>query len=103
MRPITLTGDIKQAFIQIRIRQEHRDTLRCHSITDRTTQEVQVLRFTRAVFGLVQSPSLLGDTLEHYLNQFAKEYPEIVEEIKTNLYVDDIIVGGETIPKRNYH
>ena len=42
-----------------------------------------------------QSPFLLGGTLEHDLNQFAREYPEIVEEIKTNLYVDDNIVVGE--------
>ena len=37
MRSITLTGDIKQAILQIRIKQEHRDTLRFHWITDRTT------------------------------------------------------------------
>ena len=94
MRPITLTEDIKQAFLQIRIRQEHGDSLRFHWITDRTTQEIQVLRFTRAVLWLVQSPFLFGGTLEHHLNQFTREYPEIVEEIKTN--VDDIIFGGET-------
>ena len=63
LRPISLTGDLKQAFLQIRIRQPDRDVLRFHWIKDRETLEVEVLRFTRALFGLGQSSFILGGRL----------------------------------------
>ena len=52
LKPIALAGDLKQAFLQVRIRTEDRDDLRFHWFKDTTTFEV--LRFTRALFGLVQ-------------------------------------------------
>ena len=97
LRPIALTGDLKQAFLQIRIRQPDRDVLRFHWIKDRETQEVEVLRFTRALFGLGQSPFILGGTIEYHLDQYKEKDPELVEEIHRNLYVDDIIGGGESV------
>ena len=60
LKPIALAGDLKQAFLQVRIRMEDRDALRFHWLKNKATSEVEVLRFTRALFGLAQSPSLLG-------------------------------------------
>ena len=97
LRPVVITGDIKQAFLQIRIRKEFRDVLRFHWIKDKSTQDLQVLRFTRAVFGVGQSPFLLGGTLNTHLDKYTtEEFAEIIEEIKENLYVDDVIGGAET-------
>ena len=56
LNPIAFTGNMKQAFLQIRIRQEDRDCLRFHWIVDKKLSNIVVLRFTRAIFGLVQSP-----------------------------------------------
>ena len=64
VKPIALAGDIKQAFLQVRIRPEHRDALRFHWIK-KDPSAIEVLRFTRALFGLVQSPFLPGGTLKH--------------------------------------
>ena len=50
MRPVATTGDLKQAFLQIRIREEDRDALRFHWIKNRYSTEIAVLRFTRLVF-----------------------------------------------------
>ena len=54
-KPIVLSGDLKQAFLQVRIKEAHRDALRFHWIKDRDSSQVETLRFTRALFGLVQS------------------------------------------------
>ena len=61
-QPVALTGDLRQAFLQIRIREEDRNLLRFHWIKDLQKEELDVLRFTRAVFGLIQSPFFLGGT-----------------------------------------
>ena len=56
LKPVALTADIKKAFLQVRIRTEDRDALRFHWIKDKDPSTIEVLRFTRALFGLVQSP-----------------------------------------------
>ena len=96
LKPVALSADIKQAFLQVRIRPEDRDSLRFHWIKDKQTLEIEILRFTRALFGLVQSPFLLGATIQQHLDSLREKYPSEVEEIERSLYVDDIISGGDT-------
>ena len=91
---MALADDLKQAFLQVRIRLEDRDALRFHWIKNRDVSNVEVLRFTRALFGLVQSPFLLGGTLQQHLESLKERYPKEVEEIKKSLYVDDVITSG---------
>ena len=57
---------------------------------------VVVLRFTLELFGLFQSSFVLGTTIQQYLEGLPKKYPSEIEEIERSLYVDDIILGGET-------
>jgi hypothetical protein len=71
LKPVALSADIKQAFLQVRIRPEDRDSL-----------SLEVLRFTRALFGLVQSPFLLGATIQQHLEVIRENYPSEVEEIR---------------------
>ena len=93
--PVLLTGDLKQAFLQVRIHEQDRDALRFHWFKDLQTKNIEVLRFTRALFGLAPSPFLLGGVIQHHLENFRTVYPEIVSEIEKSLYVDDLINGGE--------
>ena len=97
--PVAIAGDIKQAFLQVRIREEDRDALRFHWLKDLNSQTVEALRFTRALFGLTCSPFLLGGVVQHLLESFRENYPEIVREIERSLYVDDLISGGPTRAK----
>ena len=96
LQSIALTADIKQAFLQVRIKAEDRDVLRFHWIKNKDPSTIEVLRFTRALFGLVQSPFLLAGTLKLHLENLRERYPVEVEEILRSLYVDDIISGGST-------
>ena len=54
--PVAVTGDIKQAFLQVRIKEQDRDALRFYWLKDPSSQTVETLRFTRALFGLTSSP-----------------------------------------------
>lgn len=95
-KPVALCGDLKQAFLQVRILEADRDALRFHWIKDKDPSQIELLRFTRALFGLIQSPFLLGGTLKQHLDSLKAKYPEEVEEIMKSLYVDDVISGAYT-------
>ena len=101
LKPVALAGDLKKAFLQVRIRQQDRDALRFHWLKNRKLGDIEVLRFTRALFGLVQSPFLLGATLKHHLQALSGTYPNEVNEIMKSLYVDDIITGEQQPKKSN--
>ena len=66
-------------------------------IKDKDSSKVEAYRLTRAMFGLVQSPFLLGGTLEYHLNSIKEKYPVEVEDIMRSLYVDDMITGMNTL------
>ena len=54
-----------------------------------------ILRLLRVPFGRGPSPFILGATLGEYFKNCEEKYPETVVELKKNVYVDDVISGGE--------
>jgi hypothetical protein len=94
--PILLTGDLEKAFLQVRIKEAERDALRFHWKVPRCDDTV-VYRFTRALFGLTCLPFLLNGVLNEHLKSWETKHPELVEEIRKNLYVDYLMTGGATI------
>ena len=69
--PAAVTGDIKKAFLQVRIQPEERDSLRFHWIKDTEKKEVATLRFTRALFGLAPSSFLLAGIIDQHLDTWS--------------------------------
>lgn len=98
--PILLTGDLEKAFLQVRIKEAERDALRFHWKAP-GSEDIVVYRFTRALFGLTSSPFLLNGVLSVHLKSWKTRCPELVEEIRKNLYVDDLMTGGATINEVN--
>ena len=96
-QPVALTGDMMQAFLQVRIREEDRDALRFHWIRDLETRRVEVLRFTRALFGLAPSPFFLGGLIKQHLEACRATFLRLIQEIEKRLYVDDLVRGGPTV------
>ena len=94
--PVLLTGDLKKAFLQIRIKQEERDALRFHW-QEPASDEIKIYRFTRALFGLTSSPFLLAGVLNQHLDSWKDRYPVVVKELQDGLYVDDLMAGGVTV------
>ena len=93
-KPIALCGDLQKAFLQIRIKADDRDALRFQWIKERDPNQIETLRSTRFVFGLVKPPCILGGTLQEHLGSYIEKYPIEVAEIKDDLYVDHLISGG---------
>ena len=97
--PVLVAGDLRRAFLQVRIREVDRDALRFHWIVDKHSKEVETLRFTRVVFGLAPSPFLLNGVIQQHLQNLETKFPETVNEVRKSLYVDDLISGGSTADK----
>ena len=57
---VAIGGDIRKAFLRVRIGEEDRDALRFHWIDRENPEKVRTLRFSRALFGLDLSPFFLG-------------------------------------------
>ncbi|CAB4033869.1 Hypothetical predicted protein, partial [Paramuricea clavata] len=93
---VLLTSDLKKAFLQIRIKQEERDSLRFHW-KEPDCDGIKVYRFTRALFGRTSSPFLLAGVLNQHLDAWEDRYPELVKELREGLYVDDLMTGGVTV------
>ena len=98
-RPILPSGDIEKAFLQIRIRVPQRDALRFHWVSNLELYRIEVNRFSRLVFGLTQSPFILESTLKEHFNNKKIVYPELIENIRNHMYVDDIVSGGNILSK----
>lgn len=94
--PVALAGDLKKAFLRVRIREEDGDVMRFHWLKDLETKQVETLRLTRALL-LSTSPFLLGGVINQHLKNLQHIFPNEVEEIRRSLYVDDLISGGETV------
>ena len=97
--PVALYGDIKQAFLQVHVKEEDRDAIHFHCLVDKDPNQIEIYGFTRALFGLVKSPFILGGTLTVHLGGCKERYPIEVDEILRSLYVDDVISGGNNIPE----
>jgi hypothetical protein len=88
---LIINGDIRKAFLQVRIRTEHIDAMRFRSLKNKDHQRICTLRFTRALFGMGPSPFLLAGVLQCHLNASKEKYPKHAEEIVKELYVDDVL------------
>jgi hypothetical protein len=90
-----VSADIKQAFLQIRVKKA-RDVLKFHW-QPKADAEIETYRFTRVLFGLAPSPFLLGGVIENHLDTWSTKYPEEVDRLCRSFYVDDLLTGGENV------
>ena len=49
------------------------------------------------MFGLTQPPFVLDATVQHHLPNYINTIEELVKQIMEDLYVDDLITGGNKI------
>ena len=96
-RPIMLCRDIEKAFRRIRIRESERDVLRFHWVKNSDPSVIEINRFTRLVFSLTQSPFILEGTLKEHFRYDINEYPNLIEAILNDMYVDELVSGSNAI------
>ncbi|GFX32200.1 integrase catalytic domain-containing protein [Trichonephila clavipes] len=98
LNAIDFCSDIKQAFLQICLADEHKDAVRFLWSDDEPCvhkrPKLQVYRFNRVNFGVSSSSFLLAATIRHHIDKYKHEFPHTVELLDRNFYVDDLISGG---------
>ena len=58
--------------------------------------KVEIYRFARLVFGLIQSTFILKGTLDVHFDNYRQQFREVVEKVR-DMYVDDLVTWGESI------
>ena len=96
---VALVSDVEKAFLMVSVEEKDRDCLRFLWIDDVNSDQpsLEVLRFTRVVFGVMASPFLLGGTMLHHLMKYNNEDPEFVRLMLESLYVDDVDGEGHDV------
>lgn len=78
--PVALAGDIRKAFLLVRIHAQERDALWFHWLEAKDPQRIRTYRLTRALFGLGPSPFLLGGGIQQHVNTCRNEDPKCTED-----------------------
>ncbi|GFW77134.1 integrase catalytic domain-containing protein [Trichonephila clavipes] len=98
LNAIAFCSDIKQAFLQICLADEHKDAVRFFWSDDEPCvhkrPKLQVYRFNRVNFDVSLSPFHLAATIRHHIEKYKHEFPHTVELLDRNFYVGDLISGG---------
>ena len=101
LHKIGWTADVTKAFLQIALKEEDQETIRFLWVEDPDNPESLIVEYTwlRVPFGLSCSPFLLRAVILKQLEAFEGAYPDTVESLRTQLYVDDWIGGSDVIEK----
>ena len=97
---IAIVADIRQAFLNIGIREEDRDFLRFLFPDKSEPEKILIYRFLRGCFGVTSMPLLMNGTIEHHMNsKKAKDQNvvELVDQFLRDLYVDDVTTAVNTV------
>ncbi|GFV20163.1 integrase catalytic domain-containing protein [Trichonephila clavipes] len=98
MGKIGVIADIKQAFLQIALKESDRDFLRFMWWKDGDPQKTVTYRYCRVVFGIAASPFLLNATIQHHLGQqkFRRKDMNFTRgKLEDGFYVDNLVASVE--------
>ena len=90
-----VSTDIEKAFLHVRLHPDDRDYTRFFWVTDPTDVSSQfcIYRFNVVPFGATSSPFMLNAVLHYHLQQ---QNTAVSDDMRSNLYVDNVITGGAT-------
>ena len=92
---IAINADVKKMYLNISVKEDDRDKLRFFW-KDGDNQQTVIYRSTVLPFGLTCSPFLAIATVHCHLDKYAEKYPNMVNQLKKNMYIDDALTGAET-------
>ena len=98
--PIIITADIETTYLQINIKEEHRDYLRLIWFTnlfDDGKVKVCKYRFTRVIFGATCSQYLSNATVNKHIQKYANIDIDFAKKVPGKFYVDDLSTGVNTV------
>lgn len=94
--PVAVMADIKEMFLQIKMKEEDRDSLRFLWRGDQRTGTPKEYRMTSVIFGATCSPSSAIFIKNKNAAEFKEEYPDAAEAIEKNHYMDDYLQSFES-------
>ncbi|CAH0727196.1 unnamed protein product, partial [Brenthis ino] len=89
--PFAVAADIKEMFLQVRIRPEDRNSLKFLWRGDRRDVAPKEYRMTSVIFGATSSPSTAIYVKNRNAADYKKQYPEAAKAIELNHYMDDYL------------
>ena len=89
----SIAGDIAKMFLQIRIHPEDRTWLRFLWKEIGTQGPLRTWQFNSLPFGLVSSPFIAIKVIDHHLEQYQDQFPDIVRLVRESIYVDDLLLS----------
>ena len=102
LNPIGILADIKQAFLNVGMSNDHKDFLR-FLWYDTNGLKIVIYTFLRVVFGLTSSPFLSNATIRHHLSKYIQFERNFVEKLLEDFYVDDTTSGTKSIEEDKVH
>ncbi|XP_053620234.1 uncharacterized protein LOC128680823 [Plodia interpunctella] len=99
-KPVAVAADIKDMFLRIKIRVSDRDALR-FLWRDETDHAPMEYRMTSLLFGATSSPSTAIYVKNHNALLHQEEFPEAVDPIINNHYMDDYLQSFDTAAEAN--
>ncbi|KHJ94999.1 Pao retrotransposon peptidase [Oesophagostomum dentatum] len=92
-----MIADIQKAFLQIRLRKDHRDVTRFLWVRNLNKQpegsNLRCFRFCRVPFGINAGPAILNQCL---LKQIEESSSALGKELSNALYVDNVLLQGNS-------
>ncbi|XP_011859184.1 PREDICTED: uncharacterized protein LOC105556702 [Vollenhovia emeryi] len=89
-----ITADIEKMYRQVLL---HEDDRRFQQILWREDGKVKTYQLNTLTFGVSSSPFLAIRTLQKLAEDEGRAYPNAAKVLKDDLYVDDLLTGGESI------
>ncbi|KRZ47718.1 hypothetical protein T02_7518, partial [Trichinella nativa] len=92
---IGLQADISKMFLQIGLNEQDRDVCRFLWRSRDVQEAPRIYRFKRLCFGLSCSPFLAMCVIRHHVKKYQHQFPEAVNEVLENMYVDDLLFSAD--------
>ncbi|XP_045032024.1 uncharacterized protein LOC123474155 [Daphnia magna] len=90
-KPVSLSGDIQQIFLQVGVKNEDCSALRFLWRPPGSRKRPTVYEMQRQIFGSVSSPFICSQVLQHFADLHREEFFEAAERVYKNCYVDNLL------------
>ncbi|XP_045030441.1 uncharacterized protein LOC123472633 [Daphnia magna] len=90
-KPLSLSGDIQQMFLQVGVKNEDRSDLRFLLRPPGSRKRPIVYEMQRQIFGSLSSRLICSQILRHIADLHREEFSEAAERVYKNFYVDNLL------------